>query len=190
MEVQMKKYLVVLAVMFLFGGYGFAEEMTPGETPVKSDAGMVKKGHMMKDCCMMQDGKMMMMKDGKKMMMDADMDMPNGTMVMKDGTCTMKDGTKMMMKEGDRMDMDGNMMKKRHMMKDHVMMKDGKMMMMKDGKKMEMGADTAFPNGAVIMKDGTCTMKDGTKMMMKEGDRMDMDGKMMINKQTVNKNMK
>jgi hypothetical protein len=80
----------------------------------------------MKDCCMMKDGKMMMIKDGKKMAMDTDMTMPNGTMVMKDGTCTMKDGTKMVMKEGDRMDMDGNMMKKGHMKKDCCMMKDGK----------------------------------------------------------------
>ena len=126
----MKKYLVVLAAMFVLGGYAFAEEMKPGDMPAKNDAGMAKKEHKMKDCCMMQDGKMMMIKDGKKMAMDADITMPNGTMVMKDGTCVMKDGTKMVMKEGDRMDMNGNMMKKGHMKKDHLMMKDGKMIMM------------------------------------------------------------
>jgi len=59
----MKKYLVVLAAMFVLGGYAFAEETKPGDTPLKNDTGMAKKGHMMKDCCMMQDGKMIMMKD-------------------------------------------------------------------------------------------------------------------------------
>ncbi len=108
---SMRKYLVLLVTMFLLGGHAIAEEMNHGNMPMKNDAGMAKKGHMMKDHVMMMDGKMMMMKDGKKMMMDTDMNMPNGTMVMKDGTCMMKDGSKMMMKEGDMMDMNGNMMK-------------------------------------------------------------------------------
>ncbi len=68
-----------------------------------------KKTTMMKDCCMMKDGKMMVMKDGKTMPMEKDMVMKNGTKCMVNGECIMKDGTKMQMKEGDCMRMSGKM---------------------------------------------------------------------------------
>ncbi|MEP6673738.1 MAG: DUF6799 domain-containing protein [Ferruginibacter sp.] len=68
-----------------------------------------KKHAMMKDCCMMKDGKMMVMKNGKTMPMKKDMTMKNGTKCMTTGECTMKDGKKMMMKEGDCMEMSGKM---------------------------------------------------------------------------------
>ena len=68
-----------------------------------------KKMTMMKDCCMMKDGKMMVMKNGKTMPMEKDMVMKNGTTCMKNGECTMKDGSKMMMKNGDCMEMSGKM---------------------------------------------------------------------------------
>jgi hypothetical protein len=84
------------------------------------------KHAMMKDYCMMKDGKMMVMKDGKTMQMDKDMTMKNGTMVMTTGECTMKDGKKMMMKEGDCMEMSGKMCSDK--MKKN-MMKKGKMAM-------------------------------------------------------------
>lgn len=64
---------------------------------------------MMKDCCMMKDGKMMQMKSGIMMPMDSTMTMTNGTMCMTNGECKMKDGKKMKMKEGDCMDMSGKM---------------------------------------------------------------------------------
>lgn len=64
---------------------------------------------MMKDCCMMKDGKMMVMKNGKTMPMEKDMMMKNGTKCMTNGECTMKDGKKMMMKNGDCMEMSGKM---------------------------------------------------------------------------------
>ncbi len=64
---------------------------------------------MMKDCCMMKDGKMMRMKDGKIMPMDKDATMNNGTKCMVNGECIMKDGKKIKMKEGECMDMSGNM---------------------------------------------------------------------------------
>ena len=67
------------------------------------------KPAMMKDCCMMKDGKMMVMKNGKTMPMEKDMTMKNGTKCMTTGECTMKDGKKMMMKEGDCMEMSGKM---------------------------------------------------------------------------------
>jgi len=67
------------------------------------------KKTMMKDCCMMKDGKMMVMKDGKTMPMEKDMVMKNGTKCMTNGECIMKDGSKMMMKNGDYMEMSGKM---------------------------------------------------------------------------------
>ena len=68
-----------------------------------------KKSTMMKDCCMMKDGKMMVMKDGKTMPMEKSMVMKNGTKCMINGECIMKDGKKMMMKNGDCMEMSGKM---------------------------------------------------------------------------------
>lgn len=78
-------------------------------TNVNTFAQTKTKGAMMKDCCMMKDGKMVMVKDGKTMPMDKDMKMANGTTCMVNGECVMKDGTKMKMKEGDCMDMSGKM---------------------------------------------------------------------------------
>ena len=73
---------------------------------------------MMKDCCMMKDGKMMCMKDGKTMPMEHDMTMKNGTKCMTNGDCIMKNGNKMKMKEGECMDMNGTMDKCSMMNKD------------------------------------------------------------------------
>ena len=88
------------------------------------------KTAMMKDHCMMKDGKMMVMKDGKTMPMKKDMTMKNGTMVMTNGECTMKDGKKMTMKEGDCMEMSGKMGKcsmMNHSMKNSTTMKSKNM---------------------------------------------------------------
>ena len=64
---------------------------------------------MMKDCCMMKDGKMMQMKDGKLMRMKKKMIMENGTKCKPNGVCVMKDGSRMKMKEGNCMDSSGSM---------------------------------------------------------------------------------
>lgn len=74
-----------------------------------ASAQTAKKHAMMKDCCMMKDGKMMVMKNGKTMPMEKDMVMKNGTTCMTNGECIKKDGTKMMMKNGDCMKMSGKM---------------------------------------------------------------------------------
>ena len=74
-----------------------------------ANAQTAKKTAMMKDCCMMKNGKMMVMKDGKTMPMSKTMTMKNGTTCMTNGECTMKDGSKMTMKNGDCMEMSGKM---------------------------------------------------------------------------------
>ena len=76
---------------------------------LNANAQASKKSTMMKDCCMMKDGKMMVMKNGKTMPMEKDMVMKNGTKCMTNGECMMKDGKKMMMKDGDCMEMSGKM---------------------------------------------------------------------------------
>jgi Heavy metal binding domain len=76
---------------------------------LNTQAQTAKKSKMMKDCCMMKEGKMMVMKDGKTMPMEKDMVMKDGTKCMVNGECIMKDGTKMQMKEGDCMEMSGKM---------------------------------------------------------------------------------
>ena len=76
---------------------------------LSTNAQTAKKTSMMKDCCMMKDGKMMVIKDGKTMPMDKDMTMKNGTTCMTNGECTMKDGSKIQMKNGDCIEMSGKM---------------------------------------------------------------------------------
>ncbi|SHF99149.1 DUF6799 domain-containing protein [Flavisolibacter ginsengisoli] len=61
----------------------------------------------MKDCVMMEDGKMMSMMNGKTMPMEQDMTMKNGTQVMTDGTVKMKNGKTMTLKNGDCVYMNG-----------------------------------------------------------------------------------
>jgi hypothetical protein len=98
---KMKKTIAtVFALMFL---------LTLCLTTTNSFSQTKAKSAMMKDCCMMKDGKMMVMKDGKTMPMEKDMTMKNGTTCSMAGECTMKDGKKMMMKEGDCMEMSGKM---------------------------------------------------------------------------------
>jgi hypothetical protein len=68
-------------------------------------------GHMkmMKDCVMMENGKMMVMKGGKPMAMYQDMTLTNGATVSTDGTVKMQEGTSTQLKDGDCVYMDGKM---------------------------------------------------------------------------------
>ena len=74
------------------------------KTTTKKKMGM----HMaMKDCYMMEDGKMMSMMHGTKMEMEHDTTLKNGTEVMTDGTVKMKNGKTTMLKNGDCVYMNG-----------------------------------------------------------------------------------
>jgi hypothetical protein len=82
---------------------------------MKSKSSMNSK---MKDCVMMEDGKMTVMKGGDKMNMDQDVTMTNGTVVMTDGMVKTKNGKSWKLKNGDCVMMDGKM---EHMkMKGHM----------------------------------------------------------------------
>lgn len=112
----MKKLVVVMVACTLCSGL-FAQNTDKDQKMDKMDqSGKMAKGHMkMKDCVMMDDGKMMVMKGGQTMAMDEDMTMKNGTMVMKDGTVKMKDGKTTMLKDGECVYMDGKMSKMKMM---------------------------------------------------------------------------
>ena len=102
----MKKLFLLLAVFTLCAG-AFAQDSIKMKKTLRYHATEKK----MRDCVVMEDGKMMVMKGGKTMEMTRDMTMSNGTKVMKDGTVKMKNGKTMMMKNGDCMYMDGSMRK-------------------------------------------------------------------------------
>lgn len=106
----MKRLLALITAFTICSG-AFAQEkmgdMKMSHTHKKSTSAH----HMMKDCVMMKDGKMMVMKDGKTMEMDQDMTMSNGMVCMKDGTCKMKNGKTMKMKNGEVCYMNGKMEK-------------------------------------------------------------------------------
>ena len=111
----MKKLFVVIAAFFLTTGL-FAQNTQDKKTDNQEHSEKMAKGDMkMKDCVMMENGKMMVMKNGQDMAMDQDMTMKNGTMVMKDGTVKMKDGKTSMLKDGECVYMDGHMSKMKPM---------------------------------------------------------------------------
>ena len=111
------KMMTTMFTVMLFLAVSLTANNTYAQTKTKKA--------MLKDCCMMKNGKMMVMKDGKSMPMNKDMKMKNGTTCMVNGECVMKDGTKMTMKDGDCMDMNGKM-DKCDMMKKTTKMKTKK----------------------------------------------------------------
>ncbi len=102
----MKKLLIVITSLTISCAVFAQNDMSNMKMTHKKTT---SHSHMMKDCVMMKDGKMMVMKNGKKMPMTEDMTMSNGMVCMKDGTCKMKDGTTMVMKNGEKCTMDGKM---------------------------------------------------------------------------------
>ena len=79
---------------------------------------------------MMKDAKMMIMKDGQYVLMDQQTTCADGCKVMPNGEVLLKDGSKMMMTEGMTIDKEGHMTddKGKMMMMDDKMMGDHKMM--------------------------------------------------------------
>lgn len=83
----MKKVLI-LAVAFMVGSSAFAQDKMDS----KMEHSTAKMHGKMKDCVMMEGGKIMVMKGGSTMAMEHDMKMANGSTVMTDGTVKVKDG--------------------------------------------------------------------------------------------------
>lgn len=119
----MKKLFIVFAAC-IFSSALFAQTDKDSKMDKMDHSMKMGKGHMkMKDCVMMEEGKMMVMKNGKTMDMDQDMTMKNGTMVMKDGSVKMKNGKTATLKDGECVYMDGSMSKMKmmkHGMKDKM----------------------------------------------------------------------
>ena len=110
----MNTYGMVLVGLFLLGGVAVSQEIQTDQMPMRRGTMPITNPQMTEDCVMMRDGKMVVIKDGERMPMDEDIVMPNGTLVMKDGTCVMLYGVKRVMREGEQMDMEGNMIKSGH----------------------------------------------------------------------------
>ncbi|SFD02590.1 hypothetical protein SAMN05518672_101102 [Chitinophaga sp. CF118] len=106
----MKKLLIVSAVILMCAGNIFAQDSTTMKG--KKMHHTEQAGKKMKDCVMMDEGKMWVMKGGKTTEMTKEMTMTNGTKVMTDGSVKMKDGKTTMMKDGDCIMMSGKMKKK------------------------------------------------------------------------------
>lgn len=62
-----------------------------------------------KDCCMMKDGKMMQLKDGKLTPIKKPVVLADGTKIKRSGKVIKADGTKIRMKEGNCMDNSGKL---------------------------------------------------------------------------------
>lgn len=108
----MKKIIVLtVACTLSIGLFAQAGKDKDKKMDKMEHSGMGKMHKGMKDCVMMEDGKMMVMKGGKTMQMDKDMTMKNGTMVMSDGNVKWKNGKTAMLKNGDCVYMDGKMAK-------------------------------------------------------------------------------
>ncbi|GEP51921.1 hypothetical protein FNO01nite_25930 [Flavobacterium noncentrifugens] len=62
-----------------------------------------------KDCCMMTEGKMMQLKNGQLTPIKKPVILANGTKVKRNGKCILPDGTKIRMVEGNCMDNSGKL---------------------------------------------------------------------------------
>lgn len=63
----------------------------------------------MKDCCMMTDGKMMQLKGGQLMPIKKPVILANGTKIKRNGKCILPDGKRIRMVEGNCMDNSGKL---------------------------------------------------------------------------------
>lgn len=108
----MKKLTLMIAVM-VFTLSVSAQDKTE-KMEKKTDKMM---DHKMKDCVMMENGKMVVMKGGKVSDMSSDMTMSNGTVVSSDGKVTLKDGSTKTLKDGESVYLDGKMSKMNPMKK-------------------------------------------------------------------------
>jgi len=73
------------------------------QTKSKLDVSVIK------DCCMMTEGKMMQLKNGQLTPIKKPVILANGTKVKRNGKCILPDGTRIRMVEGNCMDNSGKL---------------------------------------------------------------------------------
>ncbi len=108
----MKNYLIVVAAMFMIGGYALAEESETGYLTASNTgtvSGVNSQPLAMGDYVTMTDGNMMVIRSGMMELMDVNITLPNGTVVMKNGSYRLPNGSVNKMKDGDRIDVNGNL---------------------------------------------------------------------------------
>lgn len=105
----MKKLFVSITALLFASGIVFAQNaptQTTEPAKIKTAQTHAEKCTV-KNCVMMENGKMVVMKNGKTMPMTEDVTLANGTKIMKDGTMILKDGKKSQMKNDDCIAMTG-----------------------------------------------------------------------------------
>jgi hypothetical protein len=102
----MKKLMMFCLAAFACTSMALAQDSTANHKMHSSD-----KMKMMKDCVMMEDGKLMVMKGGKTTAMTQDMTLTNGATIMSDGSVKMHDGTTRKLSNGDCVYMDGKIVR-------------------------------------------------------------------------------
>ncbi len=114
----------------------------------------------------------MVRKDGKVTAMETDMTLPDGTMIMMDGTVKTPEGNTVVLKDGDEVTLQGKVVKPTVFVH-----KDGKMLVRRDGKDVPMTEPAIIEDGAQVMLDGTILMKDGKTKQLGENQQIDWDGR-------------
>jgi len=92
----MKRNIKKVCIALLFVAIGLTSGKAFSQNKIETQ--------IMKDCCMMKDGKMMQMKDGKLTKMKKKVILADGTKCKPNGVCVMKDGTRIKMVEGNCID--------------------------------------------------------------------------------------
>jgi len=104
----MKKFsLLILAVSFYLGVNAQNDSKNNNLNPPHSyvDTDTTIRHHA--DGYMMKNGKMVIVKDGKITSMEQDITLPDGTVIMRNGSYEKKNGVKRTLKEGEHVDMMG-----------------------------------------------------------------------------------
>jgi len=106
----MKKFsLLILAVSFYLGVNAQNDSKNNNLNPPHSyvDTDTTIRHHA--DGYMMKNGKMVIVKDGKITSMEQDITLPDGTVIMRNGSYEKKNGVKRKLKEGEHVDMMGKL---------------------------------------------------------------------------------
>lgn len=115
-RVFIKKALLVIVVVTMSAG-AYAQTNSPDsnnkhrdqhKTTMDKNHQQYPNNYKHPDGYMLQNGKMVLYKNGKITSIDKDVTLPDGTVIMKNGSYKQKDGSNNLFKEGDHIDMMGN----------------------------------------------------------------------------------
>lgn len=105
----MKKFsLLILTILFYVGVNAQTDSMNnslnPPQSAYKSDKTITHHA----DGYMMKNGKMVIVKNGQVTTMESDVTLPDGTVIMRNGSYEKKNGIKKVLREGEHVNMMGD----------------------------------------------------------------------------------